>query len=312
MDKASRRAFLAGAASGAVFSIVPRSVLGGQGNTPPSEKLNIAGIGIGGMGKHNLGNLHTENIVALCDVDHGYVAPVFLKYPGAKRYKDYRRMLDTQKDIDAVVIATPDHTHAVIAMAAIGAGKHVYCQKPLTHDIYEARALALAAAQSPVATQMGIQGHSGQGMRLLCEWIWDGAIGEVREVDAWCSDTYYPWGHAGWSPQWGPSGAKDAPPVPETLDWDLWIGPAPMRPYHPAYHPVRWRCWWDFGSGWMCDRGVHTIDPIVWALNLDAPTSVEATTMGQTEQTHSLAAVVTFRFLHGETREGACRFRRNG
>jgi predicted dehydrogenase len=270
-------------------------VLGGAGQTAPSEKLNIAGIGVGGMGRHNLSQVETENIVALCDVDHNYAAGTFKKYPDAKIHTDFREMLQSQADIDAVVIATPDHTHAVISMAAIKAGKHVYCQKPLTHDVYEARALADAAREAGVATQMGIQGHSSEGVRQIYEWIDDGAIGEVREVDAWCSLSYYPWGHAGWSSRWGVR-PKDTPPLPDSLDWDLWIGPAPMRPYHSAYHPAVWRCWWDFGSGMMGDRGAHTLDPVFWALDLGAPESVEATSMGGNDDTHPLAAIIIFQF----------------
>lgn len=290
-----RRHFLAAAASAAALTVVPRHVLGGPNQTAPSEKLNIAGIGVGGMGKHNLSQVETENIVALCDVDHNHAAGTFKKYPDAKVHKDFREMLQTQPDIDAVVIATPDHTHAVTSMAAIKAGKHVYCQKPLTHDVYEARALADAAREAGVATQMGIQGHSTEGVRQIYEWINDGAIGDVHEVDAWCSLSYYPWGHAGWSSRWGVR-PKETPPVPDSLDWDLWIGPAPMRPYHRAYHPAVWRCWWDFGSGMMGDRGAHTLDPVFWALNLGAPKSVEATSMGGNEDTHPLSAIITFEF----------------
>ncbi|HOX37038.1 MAG TPA: Gfo/Idh/MocA family oxidoreductase [Candidatus Brocadiia bacterium] len=296
-EKTTRRAFLGAAASGALFTIVPRHVLGGEGNTPPSEKLNIAGIGIGGMGQHNLGAVAgSENIVALCDVDHAYAAGVFQKYPDAAVFSDYREMLDKRKDIDAVIIATPDHTHAVIAQAAMKTGRHVYCQKPLTHDIYESRVLARTAVDTGVTTQMGIQGHSGEGTRLVREWIQAGAVGEVTEVDAWCLIGYYPWGHAYYSSKWGGSRPTDTPPVPATMDWDLWIGPALMRPYHPAYHPVVWRCWQDFGSSMMCDRGTHTFDPIIWALELGPPTSVEASALGENDETHCLAAVVTYRF----------------
>ena len=195
------------------FTIVPRHVLGGPRNIAPSEKMNIAGIGIGGMGGANVNALAGENIVALCDVDFARGAGLFAKYPKAKTYIDYREMLDKQKDIDGVVVGTPDHTHAVISMAAMKAGKHVYCQKPLCHDVYEARMLARAAKEAKVATQMGIQGHSGEGIRLVCEWVWAGLIGEVREVDAWCSLSYYPWGHAGWSSRWSQR-PKDTPPVP--------------------------------------------------------------------------------------------------
>ncbi|HNR31072.1 MAG TPA: Gfo/Idh/MocA family oxidoreductase, partial [Candidatus Hydrogenedentes bacterium] len=203
MRELSRRAFLgqaAGvAAAGAAFQIVPRHAIGGAREKAPSEKLNIAGIGVGGMGAANLRALQSENIVALCDVDHAYAAKTFAEYPNAARYTDYRVLLENERDLDAVVIATPDHTHAVIAMAAMRAGKHVYCQKPLTHTVYEARTLAEAAKATGVRTQMGIQGHSSKEARQICEWIQAGVIGAVREVVAWCSLTYYPWGHAGWS-----------------------------------------------------------------------------------------------------------------
>jgi predicted dehydrogenase len=180
-------------------------------------------------------------------------------------------------------------------MAAMRAGKHVYCQKPLTHNVYEARMLARAAKEANVATQMGVQGHSGEGARLICEWIGAGLIGQVREVDAWCSLTYYPWGHTSWSCQWSER-PKETPPAPTGLNWDLWIGPAAMRPYHRAYHPRTWRCWWDFGSGMMGDRGAHTFDPICWALKLGAPTSIDAATCGNTQEVHPLSAIVTYRF----------------
>ena len=265
----SRRTFLTGAAAATMgFTIVPRRVLG-QGVTPPSDKLNIACVGIAGMGKHNLKMCETENIVALCDVDFGLAEPVFAKYPDAKRYKDYRVMLDEQKDIDAVIVATPDHTHAVIAMAAMARKKHVYVQKPLTHSVQEARLLTETARQQGVASQMGNQGHSGEGIRLLCEWVWDGAIGDVREAHAWTN-----------RPVW-PSGIEvDRPTetvdVPPGLDWDLWLGPAHERPYNPTYHPAKWRAWWDFGTGSLGDMACHIIDPLFWALKLKYPISVEA------------------------------------
>ncbi|MBL7152676.1 MAG: Gfo/Idh/MocA family oxidoreductase [Phycisphaerae bacterium] len=295
MLQIDRRRFLGTAAATAAFTIVPRHVLGGAGNTPPSEKLNIAGIGIGGMGRGNLRNLKNENIVALCDVDYDYAAKTFNDFPKAKRFRDFRKMLDEQKDIDAVVIATPDHTHAVIAMAAIKAGKHVYCQKPLTRDVCESRKLAIAAKKAGVTTQMGIQGHSGDGIRRLTEWIRDGAIGEVRAVDAWCTLSYYPWGHAGWSTSCA-TRPKETPPVPDTLDWDLWIGPAPYRSYHRCYHPAVWRAWWDFGCGMMGDRGAHTLDPVYYALELGAPTSIEATSLAGGGETHPVAAIVNYKF----------------
>jgi predicted dehydrogenase len=291
MGKMTRREFLG---SGALLTIVPRRVLG-RGQTPPSDKLAVAGIGVGGMGAANLRELESEAIVALCDVDPGYAAGTINRYPAAEVFTDYRVMLEKRRDIDAVVIATPDHTHAVITMAAIKAGKHVYTQKPLTHGVWEARQLALAAKTSKVTTQMGIQGHSGEGIRLVVEWVRAGLIGEVREVDGWCDLSYYPWGHAYWSSKWGERPAE-IPAAPAWLDWDLWIGPAPFRPYHPAYHPLVWRCWWDFGVGMMGDRGAHTLDAAVWALELDAPETVEATSCGLNAETHPLSAIVTYRF----------------
>ncbi len=296
-QRLDRRAFVKrGAAAGVAAALVlPRHVLGGPRTIPPSEKMNVAGIGVGGMGAANLANLESENIVALCDVDLSYAARTIKKYPKAKVYVDYREMLDKQKDIDGVVVATPDHTHAVISIAAMRAGKHVYCQKPLTHNVYESRRMAEVARECKVATQMGIQGHSMEGIRLITEWVAAGVIGEVREVDAWCDLTYYPWGHASWSSQWGER-PKDTPPVPEGLHWDLWIGPAPMRPYHRAYHPLTWRCWWDFGCGMMGDRGAHTLDPIVTALKLGPPSSIEATSCGNSVEVHPLSAIVTFKF----------------
>ncbi len=278
----SRRQFLGGAAvAAAAFTIVPRHVLGGAGHTPPSEKLNVAGIGVGGMGGTNIdalagvvrdedGNITAmtgENIVALCDVDESYAADTFKRYPKAKKYRDFRRMLEKQKDVDAVVVATPDHTHAVIAMMAMSMGKHVYVQKPLTYSVYEARKLTEAARRYRVATQMGNQGHSGEGVRLICEWIWDGAIGDIREVHAWTNRPIWPQGIAR---------PKEIPPVPSTLDWDLWVGPAPYRPYNQAYLPLFWRGWWDFGCGALGDMGGHILDPVFWALKLRYPTSVEA------------------------------------
>lgn len=295
MAHINRRGFLSATAAAAAFHIVPAHVLGGTTHAAPSEKLNIAGIGIGGMGAANLRNLESENIVALCDVDTAYAASTFEAYPNAARYTDYRVMLEKQKDIDAVLIATPDHTHAVIAMAAMRAGKHVFCQKPLTHTVYEARRLAEVALETGVCTQMGIQGHSGRGARQVCEWIASGAIGAVREVLTWCSLSYYPWGHASWS---SPLGARpeETPPVPDTLDWDLWLGPAPFRPYHPCYHPRTWRSWWDFGCGMMGDRGAHTLDPVVWALNLGAPETIEANNTDLNPETHPVATIVRYQF----------------
>ncbi len=270
-----RRDFLA--LSGGSVLIVPRHVLGGPGYQAPSDRLNVAGVGAGGRGQGVLQgvsgfNAETgeslDNIVALCDVDDARAADSFNRYPDAKRYRDYRVMLDEMADsIDAVTVATPDHMHAVVAMAAMQLGKHVYVEKPLTHDIYEARALTEAARRYGVATQMGNQGNSGEGIRQVCEWIWAGTIGDVHEVHTWTN-----------RPVW-PQGLRrpaETPAVPETLDWDLWLGTAPKRPYHPAYLPFSWRGWWDFGTGALGDMACHIVDPVFKALRLGHPSSVEA------------------------------------
>jgi len=284
----SRRSFLGATATAtAALSFLPRHVLGESGIVSPSQKLNIAGVGIGGKGLDDLQNLASENIVALCDVDHNYAAPAFKKWPEAKRHRDFRKMLETQKDIDAVVIATPDHLHFPIAMWAIRHGKHVYCQKPLTHTLAETRALARAASQSKVATQMGNQGNAGEGVRLIQEWIEDGAIGVVREVHAWTEKPIWPTGIVR---------PTDSPPVPEGMDWDLWLGPAPTRPYHPAYTPFKWRAWWDFGSASLGDMGCHVLNTPWRALSLGLPTSVEAYSRGCTEETGSLASIIYYEF----------------
>ena len=248
--------------------IVPRYVLGGPGQKPPSEKLNVAGIGVGGMGQNNVRACAEENIVALCDVDSHYASKVFAAYPRATVYRDFREMLDKQKDIEAVIVATPDHTHAPVALAAMRAGKHVYVQKPLTHTVEEARTLTSAARECKIVSQMGSQGHSGDGTRLVCEWIRSGAIGAVRQVHVWTNRPVWPQGVEVERP-------KETPPVPEGLDWDLWIGGAPFRPYHPAYLPGTWRAWCDFGTGALGDMGCHLLDAPFWALNLKYPTSVE-------------------------------------
>jgi predicted dehydrogenase len=295
-----RRTFLAGAgAAAAGFTIVPRHVLGGPNTTAPSDKLNIAGVGVGGMGKNNLERCETENIVALCDVDFEMAAEVFEKYPNAKRYKDFRVMFEKQDDIDAVVVATPDHTHAVIAMDAMKRKKHVYVQKPLTHSVSEARLLTEAARKYGVVTQMGNQGHSGEGIRLLCEWVWNGAIGPIREVHAWTNRPVWPSGVEVGRP-------TETPDVPPDLDWDLWLGPAPARPYHPAYHPAKWRAWWDFGTGSLGDMACHIVDPLFWSLKLKYPVSVEAHTsqfwpafFEKAEPKHEMfprATIVRYRF----------------
>src|SRR5688572_3133532 len=242
---ASRRAFLAASGAALSFTIVPRHVLGGQGQTPPSERLNVAGIGAGGMGGGDIAT-HARlgaNVVALCDVDEARAAGSFSNFPKARRYKDFREMLDKEAgSIDAVSVGTPDHIHAVASMAAIRAGKHVYCQNPLTRTLHECRELTRAARKAGVATQMGNQGHASEGARLTNEWIQAGVIGPVREVHVWSDRAGRLW-------KQGIGRPSDTPPVPATLDWDLWLGPIRERPYHSAYVPSNWRGWCDFGTG---------------------------------------------------------------
>ena len=265
--KITRRGFLGGAAVLAATTIVPRHVLGGSGYTPPSDKLNIATIGAGGMGAKNTEACAGENIVALCDVDSDRAAETFQKFPNAKQYTDFREMLEKQKDIDAVIVATADHTHAVASMMAMKLGKHVHCQKPLTRTVYEARKLTEAAREAKVATQMGNQGHSSPELQQICKLIWDGTIGHVREVEAWTNRPIWPQGI--YRP-------RETGRLPRTFNWDLWLGPAPFRPYHPCYAPFNWRGWWDFGCGALGDMACHILDPVYAALKLCHPTSIEA------------------------------------
>lgn len=296
--KLTRRNFMStAAAAGAAFTIVPSHVLGGPRHIAPSEKLNIAAIGSGGKGSSNINACDHENIVALCDVDYGRAAGTFKKYPKAKQFKDFRVMLDEMdKDIDAVIVATPDHTHAVASMKAIKMGKHVYCQKPLTHTVYEARMLTEAAREMGVATQMGNQGHSAEGCRLTKEWIADGAIGDVREVHSWTNRPVWP--QAILRP-------TDTPPVPKNLDWDLWLGPAPQRPYNPIYLPFNWRAWYDFGCGALGDMACHVMDAAFMSLDLKYPISVQGSFGAQVtemwnrvdnKETYPNASVVHYSF----------------
>lgn len=291
----SRRVFLKQAAVvTTAFQVVPGSVLGLNGAVPASGKLNIAGIGVGGQGGADLRNMESENIVALCDADWRHAAGCFKRYPQARQWKDYRKMLEEQKDIDAVVIGTPDHLHAAPSMAAMRLGKHVYCEKPLTHSVWEARQVGLMARTAGVATQMGNQGQASEETRRLCELVWGGAIGAVREVHVWTDRPSQGLFREYW-PQ-GVGRPSETPPVPEGLDWNLWLGPAPERPYHPAYLPFKWRGWWDFGTGALGDIGCHALDPIFRALKLGAPTSVQASSSRVNEETYPLASMVTYQF----------------
>jgi predicted dehydrogenase len=287
----SRRKFLStSAAAAAGVMVVPRHVIGAtQKKKAPSDTVNIGCVGVGGMGFSDTRGVRSENIVALCDVDDEMVAKLLRSdevepkekamYEKAAKYRDFRRMLEKEKGIDAITVTVPDHNHAVIAMAAIKLGKHVYVQKPLTHTIKEARMLTQAAKQANVITQMGNQGHSKEGARLICEWIWDGAIGNVFEVHTWTNRPIWPQGI---------DAPKEIPSVPSTLEWDVWLGPAPFRPYHPAYHPFAWRGFWDFGTG--------ALDQPFWALKLGYPTSVQASSTPFTKDCYPWAEVVTYEF----------------
>jgi predicted dehydrogenase len=256
----SRRHFLRSSAlAGSALLILPRSEIafGSQANS----KLNIAGIGVGGQGRHNLEQFIglKENIVALADVDTARAGDIFQKCSSAKAYKDFRRMLDEMdKQIDAVMVATPDHTHAVAAVAAMKRGKHVYCEKPLTRTVYEARVMRETAARHKVVTQMGNQGSAENGLRRAVELVWQGTIGEVSEAHVWFD--------GGNGPRTRP---EERPPVPAGLDWDLWLGPAPERPYHSCYAPASWRDWRAFGSGIVGDFGCHTGNLLFRALRLE-------------------------------------------
>ena len=212
--------------------------------------------------------MKSENIVALCDVDAVRLGVAGQKYPAAKMYRDFREMLDKESGLDAVVISTPDHTHAVAAIRAMERGLHVYCEKPLTRTIHEARRIRDVAKETGAVTQMGTQGHAFEGSRRAVEVIRSGAIGEVTELHVWTDRP------AGWWPQ-GVERPTETPAVPETLAWDLWLGPAPERPYHPIYVPFKWRGFWDFGTGAVGDMGVHNLDTAYWALELGLPTSAE-------------------------------------
>jgi predicted dehydrogenase len=274
-------------AAGLAFTVVPSFTVSGLGHIPPSDKLNIAGIGIGGKGEVNLKNMVGQNIVALCDVDYEYAAPVFETYPEARRYQDFRIMLETQKDIDAVVIATPDHTHAIQAAAAMELGKHVYVQKPLTHSVWESRYLTKLAERTGVVTQMGNEGHSRDNVYEVAEVVQSGCLGTVREVHVWTNRPIWRQGM--------PRPVKKVR-VPRTLDWDLFIGPASMRPYSPEYHPWIWRGWWDFGTGALGDMGCHLLDVPNFALKLGQPVAFQASSSLVNTESAPVSAIVTYKF----------------
>ncbi len=348
----TRRKFLATAGAAAyAFNIVPRHVLGGAGYVPPSEKVNIAFVGVGAQGlRVMLEFLRQDDVqaVAVCDPNKAsgdypqwgksefcnsvrrllgtgsgweWLSPNQLiplthtmtatggmagrepcqkivdayysarkrsgEYRGCKAYSDFRELLEKEKDVDAVVVGTTDHLHAAASVAAMKKGKHVFCQKPMTHTVYEARRMAEVAREIGVATQVAVGNQASEDTRLLCEWIWDGAIGPVRQVINWSSRPSWPQGL---------DRPKETQPVPEGLDWDLWLGPAPERPFHRAYLPFIWRGWYDFGGGALGDMGCYSFDTIFRVLKLGAPTSVEASSTERHGETFPKASIIHFNF----------------
>jgi predicted dehydrogenase len=264
-DRLTRRRFLRESAAVTAAAVATRSLPAADKKASPNERLNLAIVGVAGQGGYNLSNVTSENIVALCDVDAGRAAPVRDKYPKARFYQDYRKLLDQAKDIDAVVISTPDHHHAFVALPAMELGKHVYCEKPLAHSVWEVRRMMQAAARHKVVTQMGTQIHAGDNYRRVVEIVQSGAIGPVRRVHVWCAKRPDP------RPLHNPP-----PPVPDKLTYEVWVGPAPYRPYDPAFLPFHWRWWFDFGGGILSDMACHYMDLPHWALNLRTPRTVEA------------------------------------
>ncbi|KAA3653965.1 MAG: gfo/Idh/MocA family oxidoreductase [Calditrichaeota bacterium] len=302
--KMSRRTFLTTSTVAATaFAVVPRHVLGGPGFVAPSDRLNIACVGVQGKGHSDIRSVSPgNNIVALCEVDEDRTAKLFERakeddlqwyeqLKKAKIYTDWRIMLKHEKDIDAVTVSTPDHSHAPVAIQAMKLGKHCFVQKPLTHTIYEARRMAQIAKEMKVKTQMGNQGHSKEGTRLINEWIWDGALGDVKEVYCWTNRPIWPQNI---------EKPKEIPSVPPTLNWNAWVGPADWRVYHPAYHPFAWRGWWEFGTGALGDMGAHIFDQPYWALKLKDAATVQASCSKYNEQTYPMSSMVTYSFPERE------------
>ena len=290
----TRREFLKSASVISAATLAFPHVLRAQQGRSPNDKLNIACVGVGGRGADAVRGLAAENIVALCDVDDARAAETFKAHPeigSDRRFRDYRRMLDRLGgQIDAVTVSTPDHMHFPIAMAALSLGKHVFVEKPMTQVISEARQLARVAREKKVATQMGNQGHAGEGCRQLRGWVMAGILGDVTEVHSWTDRPIWPQGVK------PPNHSKMMPVVQGTLDWDLWLGVAAQREYDPAYLPFTWRGYWDFGTGAMGDMGCHILDGAYYALGLGLPTRVEAVSANQTAASPPTASMVTYHF----------------
>ncbi len=290
----NRRQFLlasaAATSAGCATQRTHNTTLAQSGYQSANEKLNIASVGIGGKGSSDVDTCNSQNIVALCDVDWRHGGGTFNRYPNAKQFKDYRKMLDDCPEIDAVTISTPDHMHACIAMDCMQRGKHVYVQKPLTHTVFEARLLRETANQFGVATQMGNQGAATAKHREVAEMIWSGMIGQVHEVHSWTNRPI------GWWPQGIPNMLEEQD-VPDYLDWDLWLGTAPYRPYNKGYCPFKWRGWWDYGCGALGDIACHNLSPVVKALQLEYPTSVMCIHQKDANsQTYPTEAIIEYQF----------------
>lgn len=298
----TRREFLkAGSIAAAALATPLATVQGTQQNTVGTARLNLAFVGVGGRGGDNLGELAKlpdVRVAALCDVDSRALADAAGKYGVAETstYRDFRELFEKEsRRIDAVVVSTPDHTHAPATMLALKAGKHVYCEKPLTRTIHEAREITKAARAAGVATQMGNQGMAFDGNRVIKELLADDALGTVREVHVWSDRPT----HAGKTPLWWPQGVElptDTRPAPAHLDWNLWLGPAPERPFHPDYGPFVWRGWWDYGNGGLGDMGIHNLAPVFDALHLDAPTTVQACSTPVFPESIPVASIVHYQF----------------
>jgi predicted dehydrogenase len=286
----SRRSFIRSASIASAIVAFP-AILRSQGGQSPNNRLNVACIGVGGRGTAAVEGLKGENFVAFCDVDDASAAATYKAYPNVPRFRDYRVMLDRLgSQIDAVTISTPDHMHFPIALAALQMGKHVFLEKPLAHTIAEVRQLARLAREKKVATIMGNQGHSGEGIRVLKEWHAAGVLGEVREIHSWTDRPIWPQGVS------APDHSKMIPVVPSTLDWDLWLGVAADRPYDPAYVPFKWRGYWDFGTGALGDMGCHILDGAFWALGLDLPNRITAISGRETVVSAPTSSVINYEF----------------
>jgi len=288
----SRREFLKNTLIGvSALTILPSNLIAGLGHQSPGNKLNIATIGLGGVGFRNLNKLKNENIVALCDVDWNYGQKAFRRWPNATKYKDFRLLLENEKNIDAVVIATPDHIHAHCALAAMQLQKHVYVQSPMAHSIFEVRRMVESAKVFDVATQVGNQIASSDFSREISEIIWTGFIGEVRDVYVWSEEPFWAQGE---------ELTDKKIKIPSDLDWDLFVGPSSFIPYNSIYTPIGWRGWWNFGSGVLGSSGPHLLEPVFRALKLKAPMAVDASSSFVNLDSAPKAEKLVFEFLKRE------------